>query len=111
MVCRGQVGFRDQVVPIKCDVAEWCEVEEFEVARAFGIDRGLQTAQLVVLHFQFDLVDEEFVHGVVRRRSGAGWCGHSGHGRLGLAAQGRGLVFRRRAHAVSFRGCSVVAMA
>ena len=110
-VGRGEVGFKDDVVVVERDVADGGEIEEFEVARAFDVDRGLQAAQFLVLHFQFDLVHEEFVQCLLGIHAGPERFAHLGHGGFCAVAQDGGLVFRRRAHTVLFRMCSVVATA
>ncbi len=108
---RGQVGLRDQVFPVQRDVADGREIEEFEVTRALGFERGLQAAQFLVLHFQFDLVHEEFVHSVGRIGSRASRFAHPCQGCFGAAAQVGVMVVRRLGHAVWLLTCSVVATA
>jgi len=108
---RGEIGFDDKIFFIEREVAGGCEVEETEVARAFGVERGLQTAQFLVLHLQFDLVDEQLVHRLGGVGPGGHGWGHLGHYDFGLATEvGRGIV-RGFAHGVPWWKCSVVAMA
>jgi hypothetical protein len=63
------------------------------------------------LHFQFDLVDKEFMDGIGGIGAGADGRGHFGHDGFGVAAELDGGVLRRRLHEGLAEACSVVAMA
>jgi len=57
----GGVGLHDQALRIEGDIAHGCQVEDMEIARPLGFQRRLHPPQFLILHFQFDLVDAQFV--------------------------------------------------
>jgi hypothetical protein len=52
-----QVRLYNLALQIQCEVAEWGEVEEFRIAIARFFEFNLSPSELVILHFQFDLMD------------------------------------------------------
>jgi hypothetical protein len=81
----GQVGFEDQTLPADGAVADRRQVVELDIARPRFLERHLRVAQLLVLHFEFDLRHPQFVQRALRRfgEHGFGSC----HAETGLAAQ------------------------
>ena len=90
-----EVAFLDQPRFADGDIADRGHIEEIEIAGTRGVQRCLRLAQLLVLHFQLDLVDEQLVQhpGIVLRiepdallRRPAGICqGEFGDDRLGAS--------------------------
>ncbi len=116
---RGEVGLQNQALFVDRAIANGGQIKQVKVARARAVQLLLGVAQLLVLHFQFNLVHLQFVQKLAYAFAGLGLAvagdqfGFAGHAGFRQAAQGHGVDMGHvdGAHGVASCLRSVVATA